>query len=130
MTDTLTLGILLFPWALWLVWEIFLLVRRGVLAKRHQNIPKTISMVARDARFRLAGPIYLTAGMCAHWWVPWRAATDVGSVVFWLIAMALVTWDVLLWRRELAAWERWARLPLVWLALGFGSGLLLFPQAA
>lgn len=124
-----TLVVLLSPWAVWLCWEVCLLARRAGPGPK----VKTISMVARDLRYHMTSVVFLTSGMAAHWWVPWRAATVAGSIFFWVNAALLLAWDVLLRDKPpetWAAWERLARTPWVWLILGAASGLVLFPQGA
>lgn len=127
MTDTLTLAILLFPWALWLGWEIYLLVRRG------QGVRvATISMVARDRAVHLCSVIYAWGGMAAHWWWPGaNHATVAGSVVFWIALVGFLIQDIVLWRTQAQWWPlwlQWQRKPILILALGFIAGKFLFPQ--
>lgn len=128
-TNALTLGILLLPWVLWFAWEIFVLVRRG------QDVRvKTISMVARDYRFKLVSVLYLWSSMASHWWWPapaWAPAWL--GVAFWVVSLVLVVWDVILWKTSVEEWPTWlkvVRWPLAWLALGFLAGHFLFPQMA
>ncbi len=127
VTDTLTLWILLFPWALWLGWEVYLLVRRG------QGVRvKTISMVARDHGPRISSVLYCWSGMAAHWWWPGDHHAAVwGSIAFWALVLVLLAEDVYLWGIDVKwwpVWLQWQRKPVLILALGFIAGKLLFPQ--
>ncbi len=123
----MTLCVLLSPWPIWLVWEIYLLIRRAQPGPK----VKTISMVARDVRHHTSSVIYLTSGMAMHWWAPWRQAGVAESIAFWAIALGLLVWDLALRNRPVATWPTWlivARDPPLWLLVGGLAGFLLFPQ--
>lgn len=128
-TNTLTLLIFVFPWGLWLGWEIYLLVRRG-----NGHKVKTLSMQARDYGHKLTSVVWIWGAMSGHWWWPAPALAPVAlGVFFWLIALGLVGWDAILWRREVWAYGKWlkrARWPILWLVLGLLAGRFLFPQMA
>lgn len=129
MTDTITLWVFLCFWPPWLVWELVLLALR----RKSGAPPKTISMVARDRGWHLSSVVYLWGGLATHFWWPAQWATVVGSALFWGIAVALLAWDVYLWRHEVWAWPTWRRRlrqPLLWLVIGALAGHFLFPQAA
>lgn len=116
-----------------LAWLVALVVELVLLWQRARKGPKppTISMVLRDVRYHLTSSVYMLSGLLTHWFVPWRHATVVGGVLFWLIALGLVVWDALLWRHPVETWPAWqrrARFPPMWLILGALSGLVLFPQ--
>lgn len=127
-TNTLTLCVLLFPWALWLAWEAYLLARRASVVR-----VKTISMVAKERGRHLSSVVYVWAGMAAHWWWPSKAFAPVwAGVLFWVLILPLLAHDVAAWRSDAQTWEPWRRFlfsPLLVLVLGFVSGKLLFPQA-
>lgn len=126
MTDAFTLTLELSPWAIRLVWELVLLWRR-----RKAPRPNTISMTMRDFRFRLTSHIYLASGMLVHWFVPWRHATVSGAIAFWLVAVGLFVWDLVLWSRPVETWSTAlivSRDPPLWLLAGALAGLVLFPQ--
>lgn len=128
-TNAVTLAIFLCTLGVWLPLELYLLWRRAQKGPK----PGTISMVLRDARFHLTGTIYLLSGLLVHWFVPWRAATVAGSVAFWVLALGLFAWDLVLWKRPVETWPVWlvtSRDPPLWLLAGALSGLVLFPQGA
>ncbi len=128
MTNALTLGIWLLPWALWLVWEVYLLLRRAQPGPK----VKTISMVARDMRFRITSVVYLLPGMCAHWfWLGPKNATVVGGIAFWVIALALLVQDIWLRNKPTETWPQWLLLQRdapAWMLIGALAGRYLFPQ--
>jgi hypothetical protein len=76
--------------------------------------------------------VYVWAGMMTHWWVNGpRTSTVAGAVAFWLVLVALVVWDVVLWKTDFSQWSpvlRWARWPVLWVVLGGLAGWGLFPQ--
>ncbi len=129
-TNTATLIIWLFPWALWLVWELVVLWQRR---PGSQTKPRTISMVARNYGHRLTVVVYLWAAMASHWWWPAAHFAPVWmGITFWAIPLALLFWDIGLWMKPLSEWPPWlwvVRNPLVWLGVGFLAGRFLFPQA-
>jgi hypothetical protein len=128
--DTITAIVFLAVWPLWLAWELVLLRLR---ATAEGQPPKTISMVARDIGWKSSCLVYLWAGLAAHyWWTGAAWGTVAGGIAFWLIAVALLVEDAILWRSPRDTWPLWLywqRLPALWLALGLAAGRLLFPQA-
>lgn len=94
---------------------------------------KTISMILRNHRNHTTGVVFALSAMPTHWWVPTFPTYAAGTVVFWLLAIALFVWD-LAWRnRPLETWPGWAKTlkdSRLWVAAGMLAGLTLFPQAA
>lgn len=128
-TETTVLLLELSPWLARLLVEVVLLWRRRPAAVGPK--PPTISMVLRDKRYYLTSHIYLLSGLLMHWFVPWRHASVVGSVAFWLIAVAVFVWDLVLRKKPVREWPTWmvvARDPPMWLLIGALAGFLLFPQ--
>lgn len=126
--DTISLLVVLAIWPVWLVWEIYLLWRRRPGA---DDKPRTISMVMRDRAWHLSSLVYLWLGLASHYWLPIGAGSAFGGVAFWLIAVALVTQDALLWRHPVETWPRWLKVirwPLAWMIIGALCGRFLFPQ--
>jgi hypothetical protein len=131
--DTLTLIIWVSIWPAWLILEIVLLIKRG---QSTRPLPKTISMVARDMGWRVNLIPYLWSGMATHWW--WLASNPYPPVLegvlgtfFWVIGLALLIWDISLWRvsrDEYVGLGLVVRNPLTWLIVGAMAGRLLFPQ--
>lgn len=128
--DTITFVLFVAIWPVWLVWELVLLRLRAT----QQTPPKTISMVARDLGWKSTSLIYLWCGLAAHyWWTGTDWGGVPGGIAFWLISVALLVEDVVLWKRPRETWPRWLywqRFPAVWMALGLLAGRLLFPQAS
>lgn len=114
----------------WLAWEIVTLVRRG-----HGVHVGTISMVAQRRGWQLSSAVFFWAAMPVHWWAPIRWASTAGTVVFWLLQLALLAWNVARWKRtarpleEWPRWERWLSWPVWYLVAGPLAAALLFPQA-
>jgi hypothetical protein len=126
-TNTVTLLVLLAPWVLFLVWEVYVLVRRGSDVR-----VRTISMVAKEKGFHLSSVIYVWAGMASHWWWPSaRPGPDWAAVLFWGLIVPLLVHDVVRWPVGHLFWPRRERVafnPLLILVLGFVAGKVLFPQ--
>lgn len=125
--NSITVVVLLTPWALFLAWEVFVLVRRAKDVK-----VQTISMVALRKGSNLTSVVYVWAGMAAHWWWPSSGfAPAWASVLFWVAAMGLLVWDVAWWKRPVETWPRWAvwlKDSRIWVVAGLLGGLFLFPQ--
>ena len=132
--NRITLWIFLGFWPVWLVWEIALLIMRGAGVAQ---LPSLISMVARDRGWSLSSVVYLWFGLGAHFWantdkVYPGATNTILSISFWVIAVALLVWDITLWRTDFVMWSpvlRWFRWPVAWMIAGALSGRFLFPQA-
>lgn len=126
-TNAITLAVLLAPWALFLVWEIYVLVRRG-----QDKRVKTISMVARDYGHRLSSLVYAWGFMAAHWWWPSTFyAAPWASVLGWVVLVLLLIQDVFCWSHPRAEWPVWLKVqrhPVVILVAGLLAGVFLFPQ--
>lgn len=130
MTDTTTAVIFLTPWAVWLAWELVLLVLRA----RGRRVG-TISMVARGLGWRINCLPYFWCGLAAHYW--WNAGWGgtLTGVLFWCLGAVLFAADAFLWTRTATApstwprWFRWLRWPLLWAFVGVAAGRFLFPQA-
>lgn len=121
--DDWTLVVWLSKWAILGVWELLCLI----LKKR------TISVIAKTrGGWRISSIVYLDGGLPVHWWVNrdgW--ASTVGTVVFWLVPVGLLAWDVA-WRKrnvpDYPKWARYVRWPLVMLVLGGIFAYVFFPQ--
>jgi hypothetical protein len=133
MTQTInlvTFWVLLLALPVLGIWQTALLIMRGAGWK---EIPYLISMVARDHGHNLNSLVYAWCGLAAHWW--WNAkggSTTFGAVTFWVLLLALIVWDVSLWRTNPDAWPVWiqrVRQPEVWMVVAVLSGRFLFPQA-
>lgn len=127
-TDLVTLGVWLGYRLPWLVWELYLLRRRG-----QRIMVRTISQVAQRRAWQLNAVVYCDAGLLSHLW--WNTATWEGTfwtgLIFWLAIPALLVRDVLDWRTPRALytrWQRWTRWPLGWAVVGILAGHFLFPQ--
>lgn len=124
----IVLGVVFGFWVVLILLEIPLLVRRAT-----DKSFKTISMVLRDYRYRTTSLAFTWASMATHWWVPAPAFSPVWmGILFWLILLAVVVWDIFLWRKPTETWPSWlkvVRTPLLWLVLGAAAGYFLFPQA-
>ncbi len=131
--NTITLLVFLAPFAIWIPWELVLvLYLRPKAGREGKPRPATISMVARGLGYKLPSIPYLWGGLGVHFWVNRSAwgATWAG-VLFWLAPVLLFVYSGLTWREEPAAWPRWKRLalhPVTWLTLGGLAGFFLFPQ--
>jgi hypothetical protein len=127
--NTVTTLVFLSPWAVFFVWESVILYKR----MKHRPLPKTISMVARDLRYHTTSVIYMWGGMASHWWWPSAEFAPVwAGVTFWCMGIALLIADILTARSHWGWWPDYLKTlkhPLLWLAVGFLSGKLLFPQA-
>lgn len=126
-TNTATLGVLLAPWMLFFVWEVYVLIRRA----KDVHV-KTISMVALDRGHHLSSVVYLWGGMAAHWWWPSEKFAPVwAGILFWTVLAPLLAHDIGRWGSDAKTWtwERWVFHPMPVLAAGFVAGKLLFPQA-
>lgn len=127
--NTLTLGVLLAPWVLFLGWEIYVLIRRA-----SDHGVGTISMVARDYAHRLTCLVYVW-GMCAtHWfWPSPFYAPLLANVMAWVLLVCLLIQDVVVWPHPRSEWPLWLKIqrhPALTLGAGLLSGALLFPQKA
>jgi hypothetical protein len=131
--DQITLIVWLSMWPVFLIWEIILLLMRGA---GWAEMPALISMVAREYGWSLSAVVYVWFGLGAHFW--WNASArypgvwdTITALSFWLICVALLVWDIVLWRSDFTAWPtalRWARWPVAWMVAGALSGRFLFPQ--
>ena len=129
MIDTITKWVVIGPWALWLVWEIALLILRG-----NGHDVKTISMQAKDlGAGGLTAIVFAWFGLGSHYWITWTRPTwsfPWLGVVFWallvgFLAMDIFThWNVVNW----PAWMRWVRYTPIVAAFGILCGWALFPQ--
>lgn len=129
--DLITIGVAFFPWLIWLVWEIVLLVIR------HRGTKvKTISMAAQWIAYNgLPTLAYFWGGMTSHyflnwtrpvWSVPWFGA------FFWLVGLAYLLTDIF-FRPPRENWPkvvRWLRWPPVVVLIGLVLGYVCFPQRA
>lgn len=115
--------------ALLIAWECVTLVGRKMYGWR----VRTVSMALRDNRHRLTGIVFAMSGMVTHWWFPTFPTWTVGAVVFWVLALGLLAWDVAWWKRPVGTWPRWAQTvkdSRWWVLAGLVAGLTLFPQGA
>lgn len=123
-------------WPLYLLWEGILLLKRKYWDSADDGSPPNlISGEAKIRGWQLNSIVYVWSGMASHWW--WSA--DWGStwagITFWAIAVALLGFDIYVWKRwgapslEWPKWLRWARYPALWMAAGILGGRFLFPQA-
>ncbi len=116
-------GILVFLFVL----EICLLILRA-----QGKYVGTISMVARDRTWYFVMFAFMWGGLASHWWYPasnW--GTTFGSILFWVVALLLLIWDIYLFGKPVVEWPLWmrfARFPFAWCITGFIMGGLLFPQ--
>ncbi len=132
MTDSITLAVFLAPWALFLVWELYLLAVR--IWGTTKPAPRTISMVARDYGWKLNSVVYTQSAMVWHWWWPGKSyGSTAGTIAFWGICAALLFLDAWVWLFKLNPLEftftRWLRFPLLWVVVGALAAVVLFPQA-
>ena len=113
----------------WFVWELVLLWKRG------QGVHvRTISMVAQRRGWQLPAVVFFFSSQPVHWWVPigWGAAW--AAVVFWVLIVALLVWNIARWKKtarplaEWPRWERWFNFPAWYVAGGAIAAALLFPQ--
>lgn len=129
--NAITLGLLLGTWPVYLAWEVYLLVKRaGGWPK-----PALISGVAKTQARRWNSLPYIWGGMGAHWFLTHAWATVPGSIVFWVLLLALLVVDVVLLARGVAyevlpSWAKWVRHPAAAYLAGNVAGFVLFPQAA
>lgn len=92
---------------------------------------KTVSMILRDKRQHTTGIVFALSAMPTHWWVPTIPTYAAGTVVFWLLALGLLGWDIAWRNRPVETWPAWTRIvkdSRVWVVAGLVAGLTLFPQ--
>jgi hypothetical protein len=135
MLDSVTLWVFLAFWPVWLTWELILIVRNEVEVKSASHGALLLSQIARQRGWQFNSVVYCWLGLGAHFW--WNGPDVVspdwlGTVLFWLIAVALVATDA--YRKYIGFYDwiaqPWYRRPLLWAVIGIGAGRVLFPQLA
>lgn len=127
--DKFTFYLVLGFWPIWIIWELILLYLRG-----HNPSVDLISMVARDRSYQMSALAFAWGSLAAHFWANWRYLPWTGwpfGVMFFLLILLVLIWDVALWNApyaELPYWIRVVRFPGVMLGLGLLNGFLVFPQ--
>ncbi len=125
VTFTVWIGVL----PVWFIWECLVLLYRS----RDYKV-RTISMVARDRAWQFTAAVFFWSAMPMHFWAPLGWASKGGTVAFWSIQAALLTWNIATWKWTSAplawwpAWLRWVNWPVWYLVLGPLAAALLFPQ--